>query len=618
MSALSISLINDDARMYQLFAKETAKFALSHSDKDHYIWPYLPTVGIESYQSGRHLGMAQNAGGGFANAAEVMQIYRLTGSHSASLPEWARNHGFDSSAPCPNADSAYDSLLFWEASATGSEAKAHWWNCTLGIAQHIMMRHPTVAQPLSKFTCMNVDFFVSLHELTGEAQYKQAAQNCEANCEFAYQVFPKASAKDGHTITVDAGNRSYSYWWTHGRWGSWGWPNEQSGMWTPEKTVPTWRASHNGLKTGAGGGGGGWLGTISLDSPVKMLRAAGLSNDSFARSLSRASIVGRFGHFPGDFQSKPKHTLLWESPDLADHILPQETQTTWNTGHFWPVAGVVIDFLLSDAADKSNNQILFPSTFLNGVPFGRLYSPALGAGRFYGERGVFPWIPSGLFRSVSNAQVNWVAGYSTSNGTQSSALYIALLSQSFLEEEVTCAINDLLVGGLAAVETATVWVDNTQTSPVAVRTGKFAVTIPPKGIVALKLEGAVAKTRLQHKVMDKSMPALSPRSRVVGSDAGFGIVAGVVLRWGAGMTELYCYSQANSTMFGPFVANDTRAISHIVFDTVTLRVTMDGGAATDIVGECTSNPCLIEQNTKTQERRHRTQQTLDLLLDLLP
>lgn len=99
MSALSIALVSDDDQMYTLFARETAKFALSRSDHAHYLWPYLQTVGINSLPQNHHLGMAQNAGGGFASGAEVMQIYRLTGSHSASLPEYAKEHGgFDASA----------------------------------------------------------------------------------------------------------------------------------------------------------------------------------------------------------------------------------------------------------------------------------------------------------------------------------------------------------------------------------------------------------------------------------------------------------------------------------------------------------------------------------------
>jgi hypothetical protein len=579
MSGLSIALTIDDDRMYTLFARETAKFALSHSDKDKYLWPYVKTTGINT---AGHFGMGQNHGAGFASAAQIMQIYRLTGSHSSALPMLAELSTFNASLACPNADSNYDVLLFFES--TTGWAREHWWNCTMEAALHLMMVDEHTPQPPTKFKCTNADFFVSLFQLTKDERYKHAAQLCEANCEYKYQVFPRATAADGELATVDVGNRSLSYWWTHGRWGSWGWPLETRGMWSPERTVPTWRASHNGLVTSGGGGGGGWLGTLSLDSPVRMLRVATLSNDSFARALTRASIVGRFGHFPGDFQSKPLHTLLWEAPDLADHVLPQETQTTWNTGHFWPVAGVVLDFLLTDAADRSNNAIFFPSTFADTIPFGRLYSPALGKGRFYDTaEGVFAWIPSGLFRAVSNPQMNWLAAYS------SSSLYVALLSQSFREETVSCELNPALVGGLEDGSTilATTWVNNLkQERKIEVKSGRFAVSVPPKGIVALRLAGAQAKTRTQHKVLrrrsssNSSMPPLSPSSRVVSdSEGAFGIVSGLVLRWGEGMTELYAYSQANSTMFGPTIEKDKRATSHTVFDQVIFHWRVDDAVA---------------------------------------
>ena len=310
MSALSIALTTDDDRMYTLFARETAKFALSHSDREKYLWPYHQTVGLANGKDRLgHFGMGQNHGAGFATAAQILQIHRLAGGHSSALPVLAGLSSlFNASLPCPNADSNYDVLLFFESS-TG-RAREHWWHCTLQAATHLTMLDAHTPQPAASYKCTNADFFVSLFELSGDSAHKRSAQLCEANCEYKYQVFPRATAADGETVTVDEGNRSMSYWWTHGRWGSWGWPLEQRGMWARQQTVPTWRASHNGLVTSGGGGGGGWLGTLSLASPVGMLRVATLSNDSFARALARASIVGRFGHFPGDFQSKRKIVIL--------------------------------------------------------------------------------------------------------------------------------------------------------------------------------------------------------------------------------------------------------------------------------------------------------------------
>ena len=587
MSGLSIALTTDDERLYTLFGLEMAKFALSRSDSEHYLWPYHKTNGLgNSKDAAGHFGMGQNHGAGFATAAEIMQIYRLTGSRSSALPALAGLTSYNASLPCPNADSNYDVLLFYES--TAGAAREHWWNCTLEAAFHLTMIDAHTPQPPAEYKCTNADFFVSLFQLTNDGAHARAAQLCEANCENKYQVFPRATAADGETITVDVGNRSLSYWWTHGRWGSWGWPLEKEGMWAREQTVPTWRASHNGLDTS--GTGSGWLGTLSLDSPVRMLRVATLGNDSYARALAKASIVGRFGHFPGDFQSKPKHTLLWEDPELANHVLPKETQTTWNTGHFWPILGVVLDFMMTDAADRSSNAILFPSTYVNGIPFGRLYSPALGQGRFYNEL-AYAWLPAGLFTAVSNTQFNWIAAYSVD------AVYIVLMSQSFMEESVDCLLNEGLVGGLSSASITSVWINNAEVSPQSIllnnTAGSFSADhVPPKGTVALKLSGAVAKTRLHQKVLPSAggNPPLSPHSRVVQAEGGaFGIVSAMALSWGTS-TELFAFSQANSTMFGGMIAKDPRATSHTVFDQVTLHWAIDDGSEHNTTGTVSTSP----------------------------
>ena len=113
MSALSIALTTDDDRMFTLFARETAKFALSHSDKEKYLWPYHQTVGLANGKDRLgHFGMAQNHGAGFATAAQILQIHRLAGGHSSALPVLAGlSTLFNASLPCPNADSNYDVLV---------------------------------------------------------------------------------------------------------------------------------------------------------------------------------------------------------------------------------------------------------------------------------------------------------------------------------------------------------------------------------------------------------------------------------------------------------------------------------------------------------------------------
>jgi hypothetical protein len=124
--------------------------------------------------------------------------------------------------------------------------------------------------------------------------------------------------------------------------------------------VPSWRGSRNGGIVSGGTGGGGPLGTWFDGSPVSLMRVAAASNDSYARALVRSSLIGRYGHFPGDFEGMPMRTLAAEQPDFAEHPLPYMSFTTWNTGHFWQGIASIADFLVADAADRSNGDIWFP------------------------------------------------------------------------------------------------------------------------------------------------------------------------------------------------------------------------------------------------------------------
>lgn len=144
------------------------------------------------------------------------------------------------------------------------------------------------------------------------------------------------------------------------------------------------------------------------------------------------------------------------------------------------------------------------------------------------------------------------------------------------------------MGGLNSSDgvQADIWIDNIKsTNKVVVANGTFHVVVSPKGITVLKLVGAVARTRLHHRVLAPALPPLSrTQSRVVSETRGpFGIVSGLILRWGANLTELYAFSQANSSLWGEFVAVDKTATSHTVFDSVTLHWQIDNGVEQSLV-----------------------------------
>jgi hypothetical protein len=157
------------------------------------------------------------------------------------------------------------------------------------------------------------------------------------------------------------------------------------------------------------------------------------------------------------------------------------------------------------------------------------------------------------------------------------------MSQSFVEESVHCTLNHQLVTGLNSSFISMAWANNIelpahQTPKLEVPDGSFNVTVSSKGMLALKISGTTANTRLHKRILPSAdaSPPLSPLSRAVGFESGpFGIVSGMALNWGTS-TELYAFSQANSTMFGPQIWRDARATSHVVFDLVQLHWVVDG------------------------------------------
>ena len=154
-----------------------------------------------------------------------------------------------------------------------------------------------------------------------------------------------------------------------------------------------------------------------------------------------------------------------------------------------------------------------------------------------------------------------------------------------------CSLNSQLIGGLSRSSITAAWINNDKlpayrTPSLDVTDGSFNITVPPKSMLALKISGALANTRLHKSIVPSAdaSPPLSPRSRVVGYEDGpFGIVSGMALNWGT-LTELYAFSQANSTMFEPQILRDARATSHVVFDLVVLHWFVDDGVERTISG----------------------------------
>jgi hypothetical protein len=240
-------------------------------------------------------------------------------------------------------------------------------------------------------------------------------------------------------------------------------------------------------------------------------------------------MVGRFGNFPGDNRSID--SLIPESPTAVAAPPWAWNFATVNPGHAWDFAAQVLDFIVSDAFERSRGAIDFPAVSAAGSSFRvRLYGAK--AGRFYGDEGVRLWLPHGFIAS-ENKQLDWLAGYG--NGQ----LYLAVWNQSATEQRAVLQID--AARAHCADREARVWYDNEPGAPARVQDQRLAVRVTPRGLVALAIPAEV-KPALQAKLYGEAPPPEEPAHVQV--ETPFGRVHAMRLSAGRGLTSAYVYTEA--------------------------------------------------------------------------
>lgn len=338
----------------------------------------------------------------------------------------------------------------------------------------------------------------------------------------AINLYPQAPDS---TITADPGGVAFVHAHTFGRHrNQWGYP-EPKPIPAPEQTVPAWRISRVGLPSPA------YPIEYWINMNGAMMRVAGLVQDDFIRDAARCGMVGRFGNYPGDNRSQD--SLVSELPYAVENPPWKWTFSTVNPGHAWDFAGAVLDFIVSDAFERSRGAVDFPAVSAAGSGFRvRIYGAEPGT--VYDDDGVRLWIPKGLVTS-DNRQIDWLAGYGNGN------LYLVLWNQSPTEERSVLDLDPALAE-LSAGGNARVWRNNEEGAPMQITGNRLSVTLSPEGIVALAIPATV-KPRLQAKLFDSTVPPLGPYSHAK-EESPFGAVHASLIRAGRDLTFAYVYTEA--------------------------------------------------------------------------
>ncbi|XHR27146.1 MAG: hypothetical protein ACFUZC_14465 [Chthoniobacteraceae bacterium] len=491
---LSVAIATDDETLFNERALPAVEYALSR--RNSVFAPYDNVDNKQATKAGREVGAP------YLGYVQLMSLDALFGGRSPVLRALAEAKG-------PAKGRLEDTLALWRA--TGGAA--------------LLTEAQAEAAKLRKSGNLGEDDLFDLLDLAaatrepGDIQTAIAAAYANAAQLNLYPTPPDT------LVTVDRGGLApvhpHSVMRHHNIWG---FPPPQP-LHVPEATVPAWRLARYGVP------GPAYPMEYWMNTHGAMMSVAALAHDGFLRDLAHSGMVGRFGNYPGDNRSI--NSLVAEIPDTVERMPWDWNFATVNPGHAWDFAGAVLDFLVSDACERSQGAIGFPTLSAAGSHFRvRIYGAK--PGKFYGDNGVHLWIPRGLV-TTDNRQLDWLAGHGNGN------LYLAVWNQSLSPQTADITL-DPAWAECDPQRDARVWRDNAAAVPVRVTGNRLRVTLAPRGITAFAIPATV-KPRLQARLYDPATPALGPGS-FIDTAAPFGPVHAMLLRAGSGLTRAFVYTDA--------------------------------------------------------------------------
>lgn len=361
---------------------------------------------------------------------------------------------------------------------------------------------------------------LELHEATGDRRYLDAAHT--AARDFTQYVWFAPAIPD-RSVRVNADGMAPHYGYLAGK----GYPR----MSAAAEDAPAWRLSEIGLTPESSGTASGHRAIFMANWAPWLLRIAHATGDQFLHDVARSAVIGRYTNFPG-YHINTARTTIYEKPDYPLQDPKQLSVNSFHFNHVWPMASMLLDYLVSDAWARSDGAISFPSEFIEGYAY--LQNRAYGGrvGRFYTHDDAVLWMPAQLLQADS-MELNYVSARSRDG----KRLYVALMNESDAAVDTTLRIDGARVPGVAG---RTLRASDVQggDAAIAFEDGVARVQVPARGLLAFTVEDAGIRPGLQATVMQASAKYAwrTPLTRIDDPAA-----RGMVLDYGPGMRSAYVF-----------------------------------------------------------------------------
>ncbi len=469
MPAWIASLIRDDETIFEERAEPLTEFLLSRKNSN---FSPVPTDGAGGQTATADLGAP------CMNTSEMLTMYTMFGKRMGAMMYFADH----SKGSCIGSHENNLRRSFSYYMATGSETYRQY--MTEGADKYIaeeITRQPTsfdwINNSNSSFWCQLAPKFVEIYEvfrLTGDSTYLYAAR--EGARMYALHLWMIPRVVQGDSVLCNIGNKAPLY-------------RSGTAISLPEEYAPTWRLSEQGMQSECSQTSyGGHRGVFTANYAPLMLRIGAQTRDTFLMNIGKANVIGRYRNFPG-YHINTDRTTVYEKADFPLRpfsILNSCTSVHHN--HLWPQIGMLIDYLVSDVAVRTNGQVDFPGYYVQNIVHmaNRAYYTD---GTYYGEKGLTLYMPKD-FLKTTNQELNYIAAHGNNK------LYLVFTNQC--KQEVNSTI--IIGGGLNLNgKSYSVRRDNNPSDGGSITNNSFPITVSASGVTAVAIEDVQIKTQWQHR-----------------------------------------------------------------------------------------------------------------------